>query len=506
MKVQVLVVGSGLGGASTTLFLARLGIHVLGISKHRGTMPHPRATGQTYRTMELLRVGGVADEVRAGGATGGMVIRIAESLGGPVFRTIVHEEDEIDGGLGPEPYAMASQDHVEPVLVDRARELGAEVRFHTELRSLRQDADGVTALLLDRGTGEEYTVTADYAVGADGGRSLVRTLLGVGRQGPGHLATHIGVIFRGDVGADVGGGRFTLYYLRNPAFTGAFATAHSWPHNLFTVEYDPGSGQTPADFPPERCVDLLRVATDRPDLRPEITAITSWEMSAWVADAFRVGRVFLVGDAAKVTPPTGGLGGNTAIGDGYDVAWKLAAVLRGEAGPGLLDSYEAERRPYARRIVDGSFHNYVERFAPHLAGPDVPAAIDHDTLIMGQRCRSGAVLVEDDDELEDPRTATGRPGFRVPHVVVGHAGRQVSTVDFTGEWTLLTADHAAWRDAPVRVPELDDPEGLLARRLGTGPDGASLIRPDGVVAWRTRAVPDDPATTVTRVLDAVLSR
>lgn len=506
-RVQVLVVGTGLGGAGAAMFLARRGVRVLAVSKHRGTSPHPKATGQTHRTMELLRHAGVADEVRAGGAGHeDLVIKIAESLRGRVFHTVLPEGGDWGDGLSPEAPGMSSQDQVEPILVRRARELGADVRFETELLSFEQDDEGVTARLLDRSSGREFEVRADYLVGADGHRSAVREALGVERDGRGTLARHVGVVFEADLRDHVDEGAFVLYYLRNPAFTGAFAATNTPRRNVFTIEIDPAR-ESAADYPPRRCVELLRIATDTPDLEPEVLEITEWEMAAWLSRRFRVGRVFLAGDAAKVTPPTGGLGGNTAIGDGYDLAWKLAAVLRGEAGPGLLDSYEAERRPYAELVVNGSFANYVERFAPQLAGPDVPEPVDHLHLTLGYRCRSGAVLVEDDDPapMEDPHEPSGRAGFRAPHVPVEHEGRTKSTLDLFGDWVLVALD-PAWRAAPVDVPALADPTGELVRRYGIGPRGAALVRPDGVVAWRTTELPADPAARVTGVLDRVLAR
>ncbi|WP_433265108.1 aklavinone 12-hydroxylase RdmE [Actinosynnema sp. CS-041913] len=507
-RVQVLVVGAGLGGLTATLFLAREGVSVLGIAKHTSTSPHPRATGQSNRTMEVFRRGGVADEVARGseGVSSGIVVKVAESLRGKVFHTIVHEEDELDVGLSPEPFGMASQDHVEPVLLAGAREHGAEVRFGHELRSLSQDGSGVTAEVLDRATGEVYRVRADYLVAADGHRSFVRESLGIGRQGRGPLSRHVGVVFDADLEHLVAADKGTLYYLRNEAFTGAFVVTNTVRRNVFTVEYHPERGESPADFPASRCVELLRIATDVPDLEPHIVDITSWEMAAWLSDSFRSGRVFLVGDAAKVTPPTGGMGGDTAVGDGYDIAWKLAAVLKGEAGQGLLDSYEPERRPYARYVVDGSFANYVQRMAPHLAGPDVPEPVDHLQLIFGYRCRSNAVLADDDDPslLENPLEPSGRPGFRAPHVTVEHDGVAKSTIDLFAGWTLVTLDRA-WADAPVDVPVLADPTGELAKRYGIGGHGASLVRPDGVIAWRATELPADPATTVARVLDKVLA-
>ena len=506
-RVQVLVVGAGLSGLTAALFLARQGISVLAISKHRGTSPHPKATGQTHRTMEVLRRAGVADEVLAGGAglEAGLVIKVAESLRGRVFHTIVHEDESWDTALSPERSGMASQDHVEPVLLRRARELGAEVVFETELVSLAQDPEGVTARV--RSAGREYTVRADYVIGADGHRGVVRELVGIGRRGPGELSHHIGVVFDADLTSHIVPDKLTLYYLRNPAFTGAFVGTNTARRNVLTIEYDPAR-ESAADYPARRCVELLRIATDVPDLEPEVLEVAAWEMAAWVSDRFRAGRVFLVGDAAKVTPPTGGLGGNTAIGDGYDIAWKLAEVLRGEAGEGLLDSYEAERRPYARLVVDGSYANYVQRFAPHLAGPDVPAEVDHLHLTLGYRCRSNAVLITDTDPapMENPADPSARPGFRAPHVVVDHNGGLVSTVDLCTTWTLLTLD-PAWRAAAppaLHTPTITDPTTDLTKRYHLGPEGAALIRPDGVIAWHTTTSPT-PATDLTTTLRTLKS-
>jgi aklavinone 12-hydroxylase len=512
-RVQVLVVGAGLSGATAALFLAKQGIEVLGISKHAGTAPHPKATGQTNRTMELLRIGGVTDDVLAGatGAAGGLVIKVAESLRGQVFQTIVPEDGEFDfSALSPAPFSMASQDHVEPVLVAHARKHGAEILFDTELVSFEQDADGVTARLLDRPTGRLSTVRADYLVAADGPRSRIREQLGIRRHGRGSLAHHVGVVFEADLRDHIAADKGTLYFLQNKAFTGAFIVTNTARRKVLTIEYHPERGESLADYTPERCTELLRIATDVPDLRPDILAITSWEMAALVAERFADGRVFLVGDAAKVTPPTGAQGGNTAIQDGFDIAWKLGAVLRGEAGPGLLDSYESERKPYAQHVVDGSYRNYVERLAPQLLDENTPEPVDPLGLTFSFRFRSWAVIAEDDDPAawENPYEPSGRPGIRAPHVLVERDGVEVSTVDLFGDgWVLVTLDRA-WTDAAaeVRVPELADPSGRLARVYGIGEHGASLVRPDGVVAWRSPELVADPAAVLAEVLDRVLAR
>ncbi|MEU5864318.1 FAD-dependent monooxygenase [Nonomuraea sp. NPDC047529] len=125
----------------------------------------------------------------------------------------------------------------------------------------------------------------------------------------------------------------------NDQGSGLFTTIdHTIDRHLYSVTYDPATGASPEDFPTERCTGLIRLIPALPDLEPRIKAVAPWEMAAMVADRFRVGRVLLAGDAAKVTPPSGGMGGNTAIGDAYDLAWKLDSTAR----PGLLDRYDGE--------------------------------------------------------------------------------------------------------------------------------------------------------------------
>ncbi|GAA0598466.1 FAD-dependent monooxygenase [Kutzneria viridogrisea] len=521
---QVLVVGTGLAGLSATMFLAQRGIDVLAVDKHPGTSVHPRAAGQNPRTMELLRLAGVHEQVLAAGASAGpLQIKIARSARGEVLHTIVHgDEAELMSPLSPMPMAMASQVSVEPIMLAKAREHGADVRYETELVSFEQDADGVSARLLHRPTGRVEQVRADYLVAADGPRSSIREALGIARHGKGSLCHHAGMIFdsEGPELADLTG----LYYLQHPEFTGAFGRTDLPNRFVFTVEYDPSAGESIVDFTPRRCTELIRAGLDAPDLEPELVTVLSWEMAALVAERFRDGRVFLAGDAAKVTPPTGGMGGNTAIGDGYDLAWKLAAVLRGEAGPGLLDSYEPERRRVADLVVAESLHNYVARMAPQLRDESIPESVGWAEVMFGVRHRSPAVLAADEDPapVEDPLNPSGRPGFRAPHVRLLRNGTELSTVDLFGRgWVLLTGEEGGvWHEAAKHVadrlgialtahglgPDLVDPEGGLALRYGIRNGGASLVRPDGVIAWRADYEVADATGALHQALCSLLDR
>ncbi|NIH78753.1 aklavinone 12-hydroxylase RdmE [Amycolatopsis viridis] len=520
-NVDVLVVGAGLGGLSASMFLALEGVQVLTVDRHPGTALHPRASGQTPRTMELYRFAGIEHEVLGVSkrASQGLKITVAASLGGPVFHRLVEDLGEVDlSAATAAPWGMAGQDVVEPILLARARAAGADVRFSTEMVSFEQDADGVTAVLRSRDSGAETTVRASYLVAADGGRGRIRETLGIGTTGIGAIAHSIGVVFDADLGDRLERDVTDLYYLQNPEFTGALTNSDTPGRYVCAVDLHPERGETAADFPEERLVHLIRLATDLPDLQPKIQWTGVWEMAARIAERFSAGRVFLVGDAAKVTPPTGGMGGNTAVGDGHDIAWKLAAVIRGDAGPGLLDSYDAERRPIAEMVVGTSLHNAKERMFPELDLTGAPEPVDQTALTLGFRYRSGAVLVEDagdTDRLENPVEPSGRPGFRAPTVPTTTG----STWDFLGHrWVLFTT--GGWRDAvdAVRAEtgldldhreagrDFDDPQGVFGTRFGLRDGGASLVRPDGIVAWRSAGGTADPAATLRDVLARVLSR
>jgi len=503
-RTSVLVVGAGLGGCSAALFLARRGIDVLQVERHPSTSPHPRATGQFPRTMELLRIAGVTDEIMGAsyGLGKGLTINIAATVQGPIHQTILGGHDDMDlSELSPAPFGMASQNDVEPILMTKAKELGAKIRFNTEAVDIEQDDNGVTARLLDRETQHITTVRADYLIAADGHRSPIRTKLGIPRHGKGSLNNAIGVLFDADLTAYVDPDSAALYYLQNDAFTGVFVNTAVPNRHLFGFDYHPERGESQTDFTPERVTELIRIGLADPDVEPDIKVIQAWEIGANVAERFADGRIFLVGDAAKVTPPTGGMGGNTAIADGYDIAWKLADVLSGTAGPGLLDSYEAERKPYAEQVVILSLHNAKARLAPTLDLSDIPEPLDFLQLGFGFRYRSTAVIATDDDPAiaEDPTNPTGRPGFRAPHVPITVNGAQLSTIDLFGNcWTLIATDEA-WttvaEEAAIRFgiglttyrvgSDLIEKEARITERYGIGDHGASLIRPDGIVAWRT---------------------
>ncbi|TDV54127.1 FAD-dependent monooxygenase [Actinophytocola oryzae] len=507
-RTPVLVVGAGLAGLSAAMFLGVHGVRCLVVERHPTTSIYPKARGQFPHTMEALRAAGVADVMIEESPPGPFHIVVCESVTGRVFNDMLVDGNPDFSALSPEGWANVSQEMEEPILLHRARELGADVRFGTELVSFEQDDFEVHAVLRDE-TGE-YRVRADYLVAADGHRSPIRHALGIGTHGRGELGRSIGVVFD----ADLDRPGFGLYYLQNPELPGGAGVVVSTDEpNRYALAVGYREDVTETDWEA-----LIRTATGVPDLEPVLVTdgVTNGHTAVQVADRFSSGRVHLIGDAVRVMPPTGGLGGNTAVLDGYYLAWKLAMVVKGEAGPELLDSHDPERRPYADVVVEQQYAAFVQRMRPDLDDGSLTAPVEPvSTLFFGYRHLSSAVDLEPNDDmttLENPEEPTARPGSRAPHVPLRWDGRDVSTRDLFGRGFVLlagaTADKwlAAAADVEVHVEtycvghDLDDPEGRFGKAYGITDDGAVLVRPDGFVAWRAEAGEGDLGEAVNRIL------
>lgn len=536
-RVPVLVVGGSLVGLSASLFLGRLGVRHLLVEKHSATSHHPRGRGNNVRTMELFRVAGAERPIRQAASTlaGNHGILQARSLTGDEQEWLFKEIDP-GGGLArisPAGWCLCSQNDLEPVLVRCAREHGGDLRFSTELVSFEQDADGVTAELKSRETGERRTVRADYLIAADGPRSPVRERLGIGQTGPGDLFHNVSITFRAPELAEVvGDRRFIACYLTNPEADGALLPVDNERDWVFHAPWHPDQGETLEDFTDERCIDHIRRATGALDMAVEITGKAPWHAAERVAERYGEGRVFLAGDSAHEMSPTGAFGSNTGIQDAHNLAWKIAAVLDGAAGPELLSTYEAERLPVARetsarasaRSAEHSHPGYAP--APGAGGGRQRGVL---TVALGYCYPRGAVVGADPElpVVPDQLRMTGEPGTRAPHMwLTGPEGRR-STLDlYETAFTLLSgSDGDMWRTAAkgavqrfgVRLncyligTEPDDDlapeEGAdWAEKHGTTPEGAVLVRPDGYVAWRAEGRVADPEAALAEVLEALLCR
>jgi putative polyketide hydroxylase len=539
-RVPVLIVGGSLVGLSASLFLARLGVPHLVVEKHPDTSIHPRGRGNNLRTMELYRTAGAEPLIRAAAAV------LADNHGILQAASLIDAEAEwlfreIDPGgklsrISPSGWCLCSQNDLEPVLLSYARELGGDIRFSTELLSFEQsdDGTGVTAQLLDRESGERRQITADYLIAADGPRSPVREALGIGQTGRGELFHNVSVTFRAKRLVDaVGDRRFIACYLTNPDADGVLLPVDNVENWVFHAPWHPDRGETLEDFTDERCAQHIRAAVGLPDLEIEITGKAPWHAAERVADRYAVGRVLLAGDSAHEMSPTGAFGSNTGIQDAHNLAWKLAAVLGGWAGPALLDTYEQERRPVAiatgeRASARSAEHRHPGYAAPAAGGPQKNVM----AVALGYRYPDGAVVGADPGLPVVPEVfhPTGEPGGRAPHLwVTDGSGVRRSTLDlYERAPVLLVGDGdpgAAWHEAArsaaglLRVP-------LAVHRIGFGTDadlipepgtewatthgitdsGAVLVRPDGFVAWRAPGLPPEPEAWLLDVLGAVLRR
>ena len=481
--MTVLVVGGGLSGLSTAMFMALHGAPPLLVEKHPTTSVHPKARGQFPHVMEALKVAGVDRKVVEASPTDGKfrIVR-AVSLNGPVLQEILTTSPDF-GHLSPAPWADVSQERMEPILAERARELSADLRFGTELVSWQQHDSGVTARLKNLATGAEETVEVDYLVAADGHRSPIREALGVELQGRGVLGEGTGVLFE----ADLQGQQQFLAYLLNPELPGGAGVLVS---TDVPGRYAVGVSNTDGD---RDWRQIIRTATGIPDLEPKILDLPHGRSQTrhGVAERFSEGRIHLVGDAARMMPPTGAFGGNTAIMDGFGIGWKLAMVDKGDAGARLLSSHDPERRPYSTILADQQYLLFTQRGRPDLADdPTLPEAVSPvNSLFFGYRQLGGAIITEAGDAgdlLEDAARPSGRPGGRAPYVKLANG----STIDLLGRGFVLLTGNNEWRtDLPIDVQVVDGPDFL--DKYGLTTEGAALVRPDFVIAWRSAE--HDPA-------------
>jgi 2,4-dichlorophenol 6-monooxygenase len=488
VQTDVLIVGSGPAGGSAAPCLSALGIPNIMITKYRWTANTPRAHITNQRTMEIFRDLGIEGQVLADASP-------HEIIGDTVFCTsIAGEEIGRIRTWGTHPareadYQLASpsltcdipQTYLEPILVKNATVRGTEARFSTEYLSQQQDAGGVDVKVRDRLTGSVYTIRAKYLTGADGARSMVAADIGLPMEGQMDIAGSMNITFKADISAYVSHRPSVLYWVIQPA----------------------------PNVDEEAARQIVRSLLGLPELEVEITGTSLWGNNEMYATHLQSGRVFCAGDAIHRHPPSNGLGSNTSVQDSYNLAWKLAAVLRGQASASLLDTYSGERAPVARQIVlraNKSSREFVqffdvlgltgakteaemierieERKANTPRGGAIRAALvkamelkDYEFnahgVELGQFYESSAIVSDgsarprparDPELYYQPSTV---PGSRLPHAWVGDAVRKLSTLDL----------------APM-----------------------TRVRPDKHIGWRSMDMPEDPQRTLHTVMSSLLGR
>jgi putative polyketide hydroxylase len=555
---DVVIVGAGPTGTLLAIELGRRGINVRVVERRRGRLRHPRASGVQARTMELFRQLDLGDEIRrAGGLPSSDWSRFVYQtrLNQPplgIFDMMLNSrrvEEALDHS--PEMHAWCAQDSLEDVLRNRLRTLATVTVDHgVRATAVTQNTDSVQLSLVDEATGAEEVVSARYLVGADGGRSVVRSAAGIASQESPVLSHQVNVCFEADLTEYIGDEIGILHWIVNPDTQGGVITYDGARHWVYSWEYDPEVlGRD--HFTPEHCTNVIRSAVGVLDLDIRIMGTFFWQIDSALADTFGRGRVFLVGDAAHRFPPAGGFGMNSGLQDAQNLAWKLHEVLRGTASEELLATYDTERRAAAVSNADLALFNARKSAEVGWILTD-PATIADIELPQGEGTRrriadaipgqeaqywsygqqfgriyESAAVIPDGTPPQEPSVTdyrpSARPGAHAPHVRLSDpAGRELSTIDLLHSRFVVLATPAGYQwataaretarrhgiliDSFIIGAQGDyiDLDGNWTDRYGLSDTGAVLVRPDGHVAFRAHALdPDQDAATV---LDGVFSR
>ncbi len=581
ITTDVLIIGTGPAGASAAALLSTYGVENMVVNRYRWLANTPRAHITNQRTMEVLRDLGrdVEDEAY-------LFATEQELMGENVFcESLAGEEIGRMNSWGTHPLSKAEhlmssptfmndlpQTFMEPLLFKTACSRGTQARMSTEYKSHVQDGDGVTTTCLDRLTGQEITIRSQYLIGADGGNSLVAETEKLPIAGKMGVGGSMNILFKADLSRYVAHRPSVLYWVMQPGADvggigmGLVRMIRPWDEWLIVSGYDINE---PAPVVDEAmATEVARQLVGDPELEIELLSANTWTVNDAYAEQLSKGRVFIMGDAAHRHPPSNGLGSNTSIQDSFNLCWKLAAVLKGQAGRALLDSYTAERAPVAKQIVTRADQSIGE-FGPIFEALGMTGGTDYEKIRanmdarcgstseaeaqrraleaaiafkkyefdahgveMNQRYRSEAIVADRQMEPDFALDAelhyqpTTWPGARIPHSWLFDAqGARHSTLDLTGhgQFTLLTGlGGEQWCMAAEAVGAalgLDiachvigprqsyvDHTGDWARTREVGDTGCLLVRPDHHVCWRQDTLADDPQAELTRVLSAILAR
>ena len=533
LDIPVLISGGGPVGLAASLLLSQHGVRSLLVERHPATALTPKARGINARTMEVFRQCGIDAAVRqAGLAEGGTGLIVwTETLAGKeIERRVPGRATARNMAATPVKNCLCAQDDLEPVIRRFAESAGpGTLRFNTELTSFSQKPGGVTGVLTDRITGEETPFTARYLIAAEGAQSRVRRALGVKMIGEEKVYDSVNILFEADLTQWVTHRPAALYFVEQEDLRATFLTINGRDRWGFLIHGPRQYGWEPQDFTPELCGELIRKAVGMP-IAVKVLGVSPWEASAIVSDRYRVGEVFLAGDAAHEMPPTGGFGLNTGVQDVHNLVWKIAAVLRGNADALLLDSYHDERQPLGQIITRNSLANALSMGRTARQSNVLPRRefLNEQGLIFGACYQSTAVLPDGTAPaaVEDPVTEyvpSARPGNRAPHVWLRRDNEQISTIDLFGPRFVLLAGSRgdAWLRAAQAIElswpplvahmigedsELIDPDRNWHEANGVDADGAVLVRPDGHVAWRSRSAASNPTEALRAALDRVFGR
>ena len=546
IETTVLIVGGGPVGLLGARLLSRQGVKVLVAEKYPQRLDSPKAHALNPRSLEICAAAGLPmQEIHAVAtrAADGSHVRMMETLSAPPIGNIAYErQDDAVRSVTPWPLINIAQPRFEEVLERAVLGLPeVTLRRGLEWKSCLQLADGVTSTLEDRATGEPVKVRSRYVIACDGAGSTVRERLGIVMDGPEGIANFMTIHFEANLRSILGDQLGILYFLFGPGLNGtliAYDVEKTW-----VLMHPCGPDATPDEFDEATCRAAVVAAVGAPVPDLQIKGVKGWKMSAQIARTYRDGNVFLAGDAGHRFPPTGGLGLNTGIGDIDNLAWKIAAVEAGWAGPALLESYEPERRVIAQTNMGQSLANTFRlralfealgygpdqtvdeaTYRARLADPESRAKIDEaiafqkdhfDSLRLQLGFAYGGALKDDDILPISQFSPKCVVGARLPHAPLAD-GR--STLDLVGSIGLTLFAGAEAGDltsvaAGLRCPVVQLTEGVdftavgeaWSARIGLAPTGAALVRPDGHILAIAASDGADAIQSMAAALSAYLA-
>ncbi|MCL2583189.1 MAG: FAD-dependent monooxygenase [Streptosporangiales bacterium] len=577
IETDVLIAGSGPAGATAAVLLSTQGIGNIMLNRHGSVANSPRAHITNQRTMEILRDLGLEDQAKAWAMEQPMMGTTVwvSSLAGLEFGRLqawyTHPEWK-----GQHDLASATaicdlpQDRLEPILVTAAGLRGTTQLLNTELLTFTQDSGGVTAQVRDRVTGNSYEIRARYLIGADGGRSTVVEQLGLPLEGETREGGNVNVVFKADLSHLVAHRPADMFWMIQPGTghgglgLGVIRMIQPYKRFMATWGYDPAEG-TP-ELTDEYGTQIAHQLIGDDTVPVEIESVSIWSVNHVNVTDNMAGRVFVAGDAAHRHSPMHGLGSNTSIQDSFNLAWKIAYVIKGLAGPELLETYRAERVPVARKLVDRVRRTF-DVIPPMLTALRLPppvgkaaydaalAAIGGPTkenasqrkeladavlgtlpifhthgMEMNQFYDSAAVVTDGQPAPQpekDPEFwyfPSTFPGHHLIHVWLTKDQRKAPLIDLVGKgrFSVLTGPSGgeAWKAAAALARDklglevtvrsiglggdYQDTYGTFGRHAGIAEDGALLVRPDHIIGWRA---PDSTqAGRLTDVLRRLLAR